>query len=154
VGSQSLLAHTTGNYNVAVGQNALVSNTTASDNTSVGAYSLDANTTGANNTAVGKEALGSNTTASNNTAVGYQAGYMAKAPQELSKRMLLEFCFWQLTLTTGNNNSILGRFTATKAAWTSAPQATTSCCRMGMGILGVSLTARQLAGGAMLLSTR
>jgi hypothetical protein len=33
------------------------------------------------------------------------------------------------------NNTILGATTATKAAWTSAPQATTSCCRMGMVIL-------------------
>ena len=65
----------TGGSNLAVGSNALVANTTGDDNTAVGSYApLAANTTGTKNVAVGRQALNSNTTASNNTAVGYQAG--------------------------------------------------------------------------------
>ena len=74
-GYQSLYTNSTGGSNTASGYAALLSNTTASNNAAFGFGALYNNTTGASNTAVGSSALLSNTTASNNTAVGYQAGY-------------------------------------------------------------------------------
>ena len=105
VGSQTLLAATTGGSNtalgfsalktvttagdnVAIGTNALL-NSTAAQNVAVGSAALQTNTSGTANTAVGYTALLNNTTASNNTAVGYQA---------------LE------DNTTGTNNCAMGRF--------------------------------------------
>ena len=59
--------------NTAVGSNALVANTSGGGNTSIGYYSLRLNAGGANNTSVGGLTLYSNTSGSGNVAVGYNS---------------------------------------------------------------------------------
>lgn len=75
VGYSALYANSSGYFNVAIGSQALIANTTGSNNAGVGYASLYTNTTGANNTAIGVNALQKNTTQSNNTAVGFSALY-------------------------------------------------------------------------------
>ncbi len=70
IGTNSLIATSTGIMNTAYGDNALHVNTTGYKNAATGAASLYANTTGYNNTASGFNALNSNTTGYNNTAIG------------------------------------------------------------------------------------
>ena len=94
----------------------MFSDSTGGGNVAMGYHSLLDNNSGANNVAIGTSALENNTTAQDNTAVGYQA------------------LFTQTTASTGQNTAV-----GYQAGYTtngSAPQATTSCCRMGMVILG------------------
>tara|TARA_B110000503_G_scaffold134758_1_gene214231 strand:- start:136 stop:1371 length:1236 start_codon:yes stop_codon:yes gene_type:complete len=86
-GRQALQSLTSGNFNTGIGQAALYTNTSGSNNTAVGQSALGANTTGSSNVGIGKDALSANTTASNNVAVGYQA---------------------LLTNTTAENNTAVG----------------------------------------------
>ena len=124
IGSQSGQLNTTGSFNTGVGLATLQLNTTGSSNYASGYQALRSNTTGGLNTAVGREALYSNTTASNNTAVGYQAlynnttgydnttlGYYAGGGVTTGFRNVL--IGWgagdeATTLTTGNNNVLIG----------------------------------------------
>jgi hypothetical protein len=72
-GYQSMLANTSGAYNVAFGYFALKANTTGFTNTAFGNQALSANTTASSNTGVGVAALLSNTTGGSNTAMGDSA---------------------------------------------------------------------------------
>jgi hypothetical protein len=87
IGSGSLNANTTGNYNIALGFNSLLSNTNGVSNTANGFNSLVFNTTGSYNTANGAQSLQNNTTGSSNSAFGNSALY---------------------NNTTGNSNVALG----------------------------------------------
>ena len=120
-GGAALLDNTTGNYNVAVGRDALVNNTTASNNTAVGYHSLYANTTGTANTAVGINALDANQTSNSNTAVGKAAGssttgaagtYIGAQAGQNTNSVSNTFigCSSGEVITTGQKNTILGRF--------------------------------------------
>jgi hypothetical protein len=130
VGYQAIYSNTTGNALAALGYQALFNNT-GSNNSAVGYQALTSNTSGSTNTAVGDRALTSNTTASYNTAVGYQAGYSNTTGAGGNAAFGAQSLYSTTTKTPS-----LAATQATKAAWTSAPQATTSCCRMGMVILG------------------
>ena len=78
VGSNALLAITTGANNVAIGKGAMVTATTAAENVAVGYQSLDANLVGSYNTAVGYESLTTFVADADNegenTVVGHSAG--------------------------------------------------------------------------------
>jgi hypothetical protein len=63
----------TGN-NTAIGTNSLLANTTGSDNTALGRNALTANTTGQQNTIIGSSAGAAITTGTNNVMVGFGAG--------------------------------------------------------------------------------
>ncbi|MFI5167829.1 MAG: tail fiber domain-containing protein [Thermoanaerobaculales bacterium] len=63
-----------GNQNTAVGSQALLANTTGGGNSASGYQSLKANKDGDGNTAIGFSSLAANTKGSANIAIGYQAG--------------------------------------------------------------------------------
>jgi len=137
----SALKTTTANYNNAFGENALVFTTTGANNSAFGTSALQTNTTGGANTAYGNFALFSNTTASNNTAVGYQALYNSTSGNGENVAIGRGALFGVTTgyenigigrgagesittgfrntfvgddagyLVTGNNNTIIGRYT-------------------------------------------
>jgi hypothetical protein len=65
----------TGSRNTAIGTQSLMSHTLGLDNSALGFGSLANSTTSSRNTAVGSEALNLLTTGSNNVAIGYRAGY-------------------------------------------------------------------------------
>jgi hypothetical protein len=73
IGSSSLTANTTGEYNSAFGKSSMLSNQTGSRNTAYGGDSLFNNVSGNFNVAIGNSAL-ENTTGNDNTAIGYAAG--------------------------------------------------------------------------------
>ena len=89
VGTDALVANTSGSYNVGVGTGALYENTTGDNNSALGQEALSANKVGNGNTAIGRFALyqatangntalglessGSNTTGQFNTSVGRQS---------------------------------------------------------------------------------
>lgn len=73
IGFESMQSNTTGSGNTAFGRNALRANTTANNNTSIGNTSMQLNTTGASNTAIGVAALSTNSTGSSNVAIGVTA---------------------------------------------------------------------------------
>ena len=73
-----LAANTTGGTNIAIGTGALSANTTSSANIAIGYTALNSST-GANNVAVGYQSLYGITSATYNTAVGFQAGFGANS---------------------------------------------------------------------------
>ena len=72
-GYEALRFLTTGEFNAALGARALKANTTGNDNSAVGVESMTANTTGFRNAALGAASLYSNTTGRYNTAAGVYA---------------------------------------------------------------------------------
>ncbi|MAZ36746.1 MAG: hypothetical protein CL842_04775 [Crocinitomicaceae bacterium] len=69
VGTDALVANTSGSYNVGVGTGALYENTTGDNNSALGQEALSANKVGNGNTAIGRFAL-RQATANGNTAIG------------------------------------------------------------------------------------
>ena len=86
VGTDALVANTSGSYNVGVGTGTLYKNTTGDNNSALGQEALSTNKVGSNNTAFGRFAL-QRSTASNNTSLGAESLYQN---------------------TTGNNNTASG----------------------------------------------
>jgi trimeric autotransporter adhesin len=78
IGTQSLLALTTGTQNVAVGSTSLRNNQSGSSNIAIGFQSLNNIVTGQQNVAVGNSALGA-TTGSGNVGIGTGAGNLLGA---------------------------------------------------------------------------
>ncbi len=70
---------TNGYQNTAIGSQALVANTTGSTNTAIGYTALNLNNSGSGNTAIGYNALTTNTTGTDNTALGYGANVASAA---------------------------------------------------------------------------
>lgn len=70
IGSGSLDANTTGNFNTAIGVDSLTTNTEGSTNVGLGNQSLQFNTTGSNNLAIGLNSLRFNSTGANSVAIG------------------------------------------------------------------------------------
>ena len=73
LGSESLIANTTGLNNTALGLNSLHDNLTGQANTAIGVSALHGNISGNGNTAVGLDSLYSNPTGTNQVAVGVKA---------------------------------------------------------------------------------
>lgn len=91
IGRSAVAGLTTGTKDVGVGFQALFSVTTQTDNTALGAQALQG-ASSSFNTSVGSNSLLGNLAGANNTALGYQAGY-GSAPN---------------ANTTGANNTFLG----------------------------------------------
>ena len=72
VGTDALVANTSGSYNVGVGTGALYENTTGDNNIALGPEALSANKVGSNNTAIGRFAL-KQATVNGNTAIGAES---------------------------------------------------------------------------------
>ena len=87
VGTDALVANTSGSYNVGVGTGALYENTTGDNNIALGQEALSANKVGNGNTAFGRFAL-QRSTANDNTSLGAES---------------------LVQNTTGNNNTAVGR---------------------------------------------
>ena len=87
VGTQALLANTTGLQNVSIGSGSLVLCTTGSENTAIGQEALDSVTTGDMNIGIGEKGGYTITTGNTNIAIGVQAAR---------------------NLTTGSNNVFVG----------------------------------------------
>ena len=87
VGTDALVANTSGSYNVGVGTGALYENTTGDNNSALGQEALSANKVGNGNTAFGRFAL-QRSTANDNTSLGAES---------------------LVQNTTGNNNTAVGR---------------------------------------------
>lgn len=92
-GSTSLQSIITGTYNTAFGYKALQSNTTGQANNGIGHQALLNNLNGTRNNALGNTSLGSITSGSYNVGVGDDAGNGVNSGT---------------TLTTGNNNTLVG----------------------------------------------
>ncbi|MDA7730220.1 hypothetical protein N8833_00460 [Salibacteraceae bacterium] len=103
VGTDALVANTSGSYNVGVGTGALYENTTGDNNIALGQEALSANKVGNGNTAIGRFAL-RQATANGNTAIGPESsgsnttGQFNTSVGRLSLR----------SNKTGTNNSALG----------------------------------------------
>jgi hypothetical protein len=108
VGSNALIANTTGTNNVANGLSALQSNTTGTFNVASGPYALYLNTTANQNVAVGYSALEQNVSGTNNAAVGFRA--------LINNTGSANTCIGSTagnSLTTGNGNTIIGNIPGT-----------------------------------------
>jgi hypothetical protein len=114
MGVNALGGNTTANYNTAVGTQAMIANTTGTENVALGAFALDANTTANQNTAVGYQSLTSNTTGVGNTALGLGA---AKSVSTGSTNTAIGYQALQDTTptTTGSNNVGIGTNVRTKS---------------------------------------
>jgi hypothetical protein len=110
VGSQALVANTTGAGNVAMGKEALVSNTTASNNTAVGYQAGYGVTTGPSNVIIGKQA-GYSAAGSGNVFIGESAGYFSTGARNTfvgATKVGTNGC--GDAMTTGNANTIIGNY--------------------------------------------
>ena len=106
VGYYSYGSGSSGANNVAIGQQALYLNTTASNNTAVGYQALYTNTTGVENVAIGRGALFGVTTGYENIGIGRGAG------ESITTGYRNTFVGDDAGyLVTGNNNTIIGRYT-------------------------------------------
>ena len=76
VGDNTLSANTIGSFGTAIGNQALQSNIGADYNTAIGFQSLRLNTTGFQNTAIGAQTLAANTTGTTNTAIGFRSLFL------------------------------------------------------------------------------
>ena len=103
VGTDALVANTSGSYNVGVGTGALYENTTGDNNIALGQEALSANKVGNGNTAIGRFAL-YQATANGNTALGLESSGSNTTGQFNTSvgRLSLK------SNKTGTNNSALG----------------------------------------------
>jgi trimeric autotransporter adhesin len=108
VGTGSLAANTTANYNTAVGNNALTANTTGANNTCVGANSGDAITTASFNTSMGSGALGTNILSGANVAVGQDCLANHNTATAINGYNTAVGTNAGAAVTTGGNNTLIG----------------------------------------------
>jgi hypothetical protein len=114
MGEQTFYTCTTCSQNVGLGEKALYSLATTNDNVSIGYFS-GVGTTGGSNVFVGSQAGQAANAASNSVYVGYQTGVNATG----ANNTLLGWKAGATTLTSGQNNIIIGAAADTLAAGTS-----------------------------------
>lgn len=120
VGVNSLYSNTTGYSNVAIGKDAGYSNTTGAANIAIGTDSLKLNTVSQQNVAIGEGALGefiSTEAQGLNTTIGNEAGKGITTGR--ANTIIGAFAgknYLATDLTTGSNNTLIGRGAATSSS--------------------------------------